>query len=185
MGGVEDKILSLLKIYTTENYSKPTRVDKGWKNPRKPKAKKQSFVNIIKAIEDRIIRDMKNLFEQEDDYKPVRLGNFYSNNDTESQYQSKNTLIKLNHTWKKSLSHEIWYMENSINNSNFFFLKPLMRSRKKVITQKPWFMLNQMKLFKNFLNHLFLDMKLSWKVQWKVVILSLIALICCITNVIK
>ena len=39
-----------------------------------------------------------------------------------------------------------------------------------------------MKLFKYFLNHFFffLDIKLGWKYQWKVVILSLMVLICCI-----
>ena len=32
-------------------------------------------------MKDRIIRDIKNLFEQEENYhKPVRVGNFYSNN---------------------------------------------------------------------------------------------------------
>ena len=33
-----------------------------------------------KAIEDRIFRDIRNLFEHEDYYKPVRVGNFWSNN---------------------------------------------------------------------------------------------------------
>ena len=34
-----------------------------------------------KTIKDRRIRDIKNLFEQEEDHhKPVRVGNFYSNN---------------------------------------------------------------------------------------------------------
>ena len=36
----------------------------------------------MRAIESKIIRDIKNLFQQkeEDYYKPVREGNFYSNN---------------------------------------------------------------------------------------------------------
>ena len=60
------------------------------------------------AIKDRIIRDTKTLFEQEEEdyYKPVRFGNFYNNNymkyesNCNSTYQSKNTLIKLISTWE-------------------------------------------------------------------------------------
>ena len=35
-----------------------------------------------KAIKDRILRDIKNLFEHEEEnyYKPVRVSNFWSNN---------------------------------------------------------------------------------------------------------
>ena len=35
-----------------------------------------------KAIKDRILRDIKNLFEHEEEnyYKPVRVNNFFSNN---------------------------------------------------------------------------------------------------------
>ena len=42
-----------------------------------------------KAIKDRIIRDIKNLFEYEEEnyYKPVRVGNFWSNSYIE--YKSK------------------------------------------------------------------------------------------------
>ena len=37
--------------------------------------------NKIKAIDDKIIRDSKNLFVHEEDcYKPVKIGNFYDNN---------------------------------------------------------------------------------------------------------
>ena len=36
---------------------------------------------MIKAIEDKIIRDIENLFVQEEDYyKTVGLGNFHTNN---------------------------------------------------------------------------------------------------------
>ena len=43
---------------------------------------KKTEDKIIKANEDRIIWDIKSLFEQqeEDYYKPGRAGNFYSNN---------------------------------------------------------------------------------------------------------
>ena len=66
----------------------------GGKRPRKPKIKNQSEDNIFKnarnllrlkignqAIKDRIIRDIKSLFEREEDYyKGGGVGNFYSNN---------------------------------------------------------------------------------------------------------
>ena len=66
---------------------------------------------IIKTIEDKIIKDIKNLFEQEENYyKPVRVGNFYSNNYIE--YENNGNKIKAlsikeyldegNHTWKIS-----------------------------------------------------------------------------------
>ena len=56
--------------------------------------KKQSEKNVIEsiknlfklkkeneAIKDRIIRDIRSLFKQEDDYyKPLRVGNFCNNN---------------------------------------------------------------------------------------------------------
>ena len=62
--------------------------------PSKSKIQKQSEDNIIKsirnlfklkrdneAIKDRIIQDIKILFEQEDDYyKPIRTDNFWNNN---------------------------------------------------------------------------------------------------------
>ena len=56
-----------------------------------------------KTIKDRIIRDIRNLFEYEEEYyyKSVRVGNSWSNNYVE--YKSKdyrktnNTLIKLGH----------------------------------------------------------------------------------------
>ena len=77
--------MSLFKTNTTKNYSKPARVNNvygGQKKLRKPTIKKQSDDKIIKAIKGRLITDIKNLFEQEekDYYKPVRVGNFYSNN---------------------------------------------------------------------------------------------------------
>ena len=43
-----------------------------------------------KAIKDRILRDIKNLYEHEKEekyYKPVRVSNFWSNNHIE--YESK------------------------------------------------------------------------------------------------
>ena len=65
--------MSLFKTKTTENYSEPRRVNNvhgGQKKPRKQKNKSED--NIIKAISSRIIRDIRNIFEQESNYyKPV------------------------------------------------------------------------------------------------------------------
>ena len=63
---------------------------------------------VIKAIKERILRDIKNLFEHEKEesyYKPVRMNNFWSNNyieyerngDRIKQYQLNNILIKQDH----------------------------------------------------------------------------------------
>ena len=75
--------MSLFNTHTTQNYSKTTRVNNvhgSRKQPIKWKIKKHSEYKIIKGIEDRVITEVKNLFEQEEDYwKPVRVGNFYSN----------------------------------------------------------------------------------------------------------
>ena len=47
-------------------------------------------------------------------------------------------------------------------------------------------MIYEMKhLLKNVLIHFLKEIKLGWKYQWKVVVLSLIVLIYCITNVVK
>ena len=61
-----------------------------------------------KVIKDRILRDIQNLFEHEEEenyYKPVRVSNFWSknyikyesNSDRNNIYQLKNILIKLYH----------------------------------------------------------------------------------------
>ena len=62
----------------------------GGKRPMKLKVKKQSEDNIVKnarnlfrpkKVKDKTIRYLKNLFKQEEDYyKPVKVGNFSSNN---------------------------------------------------------------------------------------------------------
>ena len=85
-----------------------------------------------KAIKDRIIRDIKNLFEKEDYYKLVRVGNFHNNNyiEHESNGEKNKTMsikesldeIKpclkdiINNLKNNTISSQ--YMENSINNSN-------------------------------------------------------------------
>ena len=61
-----------------------------------------------KAIKDKILRDIHNLFEHEEEenyYKPVRASNFWNSTYIENQvmvieikhYQLKNILLKLDH----------------------------------------------------------------------------------------
>ena len=76
--------------------------------------KKQSDDKIIKSIEDRTIRDIQNLFKQEEDYyKPVRVGNVYIN--IYSEYGSngdKNKTLSI-----REYIYEIKiYLKNIINN---------------------------------------------------------------------
>ena len=74
MGGVKDKIASLFKASITNNYSNACQ-------QCAKKTKNKSEDNVIQAIKNRIITDIKNLFEQEEDYyKPARVDNLYSNN---------------------------------------------------------------------------------------------------------
>ena len=71
-----------------------------------------------KAIKDRIIRDIRDLFEheEEDYYKPVRVGNFWSNNHIE--YKSKGDRKKL--SVKKYLNKIRPYLKDIINNLKKF-----------------------------------------------------------------
>ena len=96
MKGVKDQLMSLFK---TKNYSKPKHVKIVYGRGKKPnqlKMLKQSAIdNVIKnlrnhfklrkenePIKERIIRDIKTLFEQQEDdyYKPIRAVNFWNNN---------------------------------------------------------------------------------------------------------
>ena len=76
--------------------------------------KKQSDDKIIKSIEDRTIRDIQNLFKQEEDYyKPVRVGNVYIN--IYSEYGSnddKNKTLSIREYLKEIKP----YLKNIINN---------------------------------------------------------------------
>ena len=81
--------MSWVKDFKTKDYSKLERVKTMYGG-----GKKQSEKNVIKsirnlfklkkeneAIKDRIIRDIRSLFKQEEDYyKPLRVGNFFNNN---------------------------------------------------------------------------------------------------------
>ena len=85
MVGVKGKIMSLFKTSTTKNYSKPTHVKNVYGGEKKPRKLKIKENGAPKGI---MITDIKNLFEQEQEnyYKPVRAGNFYSNNYIEYNY---------------------------------------------------------------------------------------------------
>ena len=101
-------MMSLFKTNTAKNCSETTRDNNVYGDRKKTKnKKKQSQYKITKAIKDRLIKDVENCFEyeEEDFYKPVRAGNFYSNNyieyesnDEKNHYQSENTSMKLSHT---------------------------------------------------------------------------------------
>ena len=114
VGSFKDKVLSFLKTNTLTIHGTG-------KNLSKPKIQKQSEENIIKSIwnlfklkkenetiKDKIIRDIRTLFEEEYDYcKPTRVGNFWNNIYVEyesSGDRNKNLSIKeylktLNLTW--------------------------------------------------------------------------------------
>ena len=71
------------------------------------KSRKQLVDRIIRQIKARINRNIRQIFESEEDYyQPVRAGNIWNNNYTRYEsngnknkgYQSKNTLMKLNYT---------------------------------------------------------------------------------------
>ena len=123
MGGVKDQIMYLFKTNSTKQYSKPKHAKNVYgigKKLRKLKIKKQSEDNIIKnirnlfwlkkgneAIKDKIVRDIKTLFEQEEDYyKLVRVAIFWNNNYIEyegngnrNKYLSINECLdKIKHT---------------------------------------------------------------------------------------
>ena len=80
---------------------------------------KIDFYFFKKVIKDRILKDIRNLFEheEEDYYKPVRVGNFWSNNYME---------YKSNDDRNKTLS-----VEEYINK-----IKPYLKDIKKSDTWK-------------------------------------------------
>ena len=61
----------------------------------------------IKAIEDRLLRDIKNVFEHKEEnyYKPVRVNNFWSNNYIEYERNSdKNKRLPVEENLDKNLT---------------------------------------------------------------------------------
>ena len=90
--GLKDKIMSLFK---TKDYSTPkcVKIEFGGGKKQSEENIIKSIINLFKlkkneAIKDRIIRDIRTLFKQEDDYyKPIREGNFWNSNYIE--YESR------------------------------------------------------------------------------------------------
>ena len=90
--GVKNKITNLFKRNTTKKYSKPTPINNVYRGRKKPRTLSED--KILKTIHNKITRDLKNLFQQEEEeyyYKTVRAGNFWSKNYIE--YES-NGIIK-------------------------------------------------------------------------------------------
>ena len=80
-------------------------------------------------MKDTIVRDMRKLFEKEEDYyKPVRVDNFYSNNYIEcesngdrNKTRSIKEYLEIIRSCLKDIINNLkkkQYMENSINISN-------------------------------------------------------------------
>ena len=129
MVGVKDQVMSLFKTW---DYSKSKRVKTFYRSKKKPnklRIQKQSEEEIIikkirnlfklkkdnETIKDRIIRDIKTVFEnqEEDYYKPERVGNVWNNNYIE--YESKggrNKNISVNEYLNKIKP----YLRDIINN---------------------------------------------------------------------
>ena len=135
----------MVGVVKVKDYSKPKCVEMvygSWKtsNKLKKKKKKSEEGNIVKnirnlfkpkneAIKGRIIREIKTLFEQENHYyKPIRVGNVWNNNNIEDEIngdRNKNLAVKEylkeikpyfegHNNW----SSKIWYVKNSVNNSD-------------------------------------------------------------------
>ena len=93
--------MSLFNTNTTKEYTKPTCIKNFYCDEKKPRINKSFQTKKKKVLKHRIIKDIKNLFEQqqeEDCYRPVRVGNFYSNNyiEYESNGQSENQRMPIN-----------------------------------------------------------------------------------------
>ena len=104
-------------------------------------------------------------------------------------YQLKNTLIKLDHAWKTNNLKKFDTCKIQLTIAvNFISSKGtdkelVMHSKSE---NKEIMIYDKAdEVIKELLNHLFLDIKLGWKHQWKVVILSLVVFIYCITTAIK
>ena len=95
-----------MSLFKTKDYNKPEPVKTVYGG-----GKKQSEENIIKsmgnlfklkkeneAIKEKIIRDIRTLFKQKDDYhEPIRVGNFWNNNYIEYESngdRNKNLSVK-------------------------------------------------------------------------------------------
>ena len=125
------------------------KLEKETKLKRK-KETKDDAINSIRSLfkleketepikEKTIIRGIRNLEEQDDDYyKPIRADNFYSSDYIEHESNDE-ILPKIRIKYEQSIQ--------------------------KVITLKLWLMVIQMKLLKKFLIRLFLDINLFYKLK--------------------
>ena len=122
--------MSLFNTNPYKDYSKPKRVKNVYGGRKKPR-KLEIIKNVknlfrlkrkIDAIKDRVIRDSRKLFEQEENYyKPVRVDRFWNSNyierenngDREKTYQLNNTSngirynLQLSNKWKIHLTTAI------------------------------------------------------------------------------
>ena len=94
--GVKGKTISLFKTNTTKNYrvnqhvsTMCMEVERNQDNQKLEDTIIKNVRNLLfklkkqnETIKDRLIRDIRNLLEQEEDdyYKPVRAGSFWSKN---------------------------------------------------------------------------------------------------------
>ena len=129
----------------------------------------------IKTIKDKIISDIRNTFELENEhyYKPVRIGNCHSNNykgyeisgDRGRKLSNEENLYKIKLYLKDIIidlqKSYIWKIQLTIA-VNLIFSKYTNEERTmllKFIMLKLWLTIIQMKLLKKFLISFFLDTK--------------------------
>ena len=110
-GGFKDKVISLFNTKTPNDYGKQIMHGRG-KKTSKPKTQKQSEENIAKSIrnlfklkkeneviKDRIIRDIRTLFKQEEDHYLKPRNKYYieyeSNGDINKNQSVKEYLNKI------------------------------------------------------------------------------------------
>ena len=85
--------------------------------------------NYSETIKKRIIRDTRNFFEHEEEnyYKPVRVGNFWRNNYIEYENNgNRNKTLSIEESFNKIRTYlndiiytrKIWHMRKTINNNN-------------------------------------------------------------------
>ena len=92
-----------MSLFKTKDYSKPKHVKSVQRGGKKQSEENIKVYEIFLAkqrnyvIKDRIIRDIRTLFKQEDDdYKPIRVNNFWNNNyiEYESSGDRNNLSVK-------------------------------------------------------------------------------------------
>ena len=103
VGGFRDKVVSLFKsnmLRITANKLSKLKIQKQFEEGNLIKSIRNFFKQgkEKEAIEEIVIRDIRTLFEQKDDYcKPISVGNFWTNNYIECESndgKNKNTSVK-------------------------------------------------------------------------------------------